>query len=59
MQDKDKLYDPARNNEQAPAPGMAAVSTHNPGEDEIEKAMDEQQEEGRQGNGELADSSKE
>jgi hypothetical protein len=30
---KDKLYDPARNNEKSPAPGMAAVNTFNEGED--------------------------
>ena len=29
---KEKQYDPARQNEKAPAPGMAAVDTHNPEE---------------------------
>ena len=29
---KEKQYDPARTNEQAPAKGMAAVDTHNPEE---------------------------
>ena len=31
---KEKQFDPARVNDQAPAPGMAAVDTHNPGESE-------------------------
>ena len=29
---KDKIYEPARHNEAAPAPGMAAVNTHMPEE---------------------------
>ena len=29
---KEKQYDPARQNEKAPAAGMAAVDTHNPEE---------------------------
>ena len=29
---KEKQYDPARQNEKSPAPGMAAVDTHNPDE---------------------------
>lgn len=29
---KEKQYDPARQNEKAPAAGMAAVDTHNPDE---------------------------
>ncbi len=31
---KEKQFDPARHNEQSPAPGMAAVNTHNPDEKE-------------------------
>jgi hypothetical protein len=30
---KEKQWDPARHNEQSPAPGMAAVNTHNPEEE--------------------------
>lgn len=30
---KDKQYDPAGQNEKAPAKGMAAVDTHNPRDD--------------------------
>jgi hypothetical protein len=30
---KEKLFDPARNNEQSPASGMASVNTHQPGEE--------------------------
>lgn len=30
---KEKLYDPARFNEKAPAEGMAAVNTHSPEEE--------------------------
>ncbi len=30
---KEKQWDPARHNEQSPAPGMAAVNTHNPDEE--------------------------
>ena len=32
MQEKDKQYDPAGNNDKAPAAGMASVDTHNPGD---------------------------
>ncbi len=32
MNSKEKQFDPAGHNEKAPAPGMAAVDTHNPGE---------------------------
>ena len=31
---KEKQFDPARHNETSPAPGMAAVNTHNPDEKE-------------------------
>ena len=31
---KEKLFDPARHNEKAPAPGMAAVNTHSQDDDE-------------------------
>ncbi|HEX2535573.1 MAG TPA: hypothetical protein VHK69_17645 [Chitinophagaceae bacterium] len=31
--DKEKQYDPARHNEEGPAPGIASVNTHNPGEE--------------------------
>jgi hypothetical protein len=41
---KDKQFDPARNNDQAPAEGMAAVKTHMPEEETIEKASTEQEE---------------
>jgi len=33
---KDKLYEPARHNEQSPAPGMAAVNTFTPEEAPLE-----------------------
>jgi hypothetical protein len=49
---KEKQFDPARTNEVAPAPGIAAVSTHNPQEENIDKAIEEQLKEKRQGNGE-------
>ena len=39
---KDKQFDPAGNNEKAPAEGMAATNTHNPGEEPIEKLSGEQ-----------------
>lgn len=29
---KEKQYDPARNNEESPAAGMASVNTHSPAE---------------------------
>jgi hypothetical protein len=32
--EKDKLYDPARNNERSPEPGFASVNTHTPEEEE-------------------------
>ena len=31
--EKDKLYDPARNNERSPEPGFASVNTHTPEEE--------------------------
>ena len=42
---KEKAYDPARHNEQSPAPGMAAVNTHNESDEEqpIEEVMEELQ----------------
>lgn len=44
MQDnKDKQYDPARNNEQSPAPGFASVNTHNSEEKEMEKEIPAEQ----------------
>jgi hypothetical protein len=39
MQDKDKQYDPARNNEQSPAPGFASVNTHSQESEEMEKEI--------------------
>ena len=33
---KEKQFDPAGNNEKAPAEGIAAVNTHNPGEAPVE-----------------------
>ena len=32
--EKDKLYDPARNNQLSPEPGFASVNTHTPEEEE-------------------------
>jgi hypothetical protein len=53
---KEKIWDPARNNEQSPAPGMAAVNTHNPEEEtpieEIYNPGNARQEESRQHEGE-------
>jgi hypothetical protein len=40
---KDKLYEPARHNEKAPAEGMAAVNTHNPEEEPIEQVIADQE----------------
>lgn len=37
---KEKQYDPARQNEKSPAPGMAAVDTHNP--DEVHSGNEKQ-----------------
>lgn len=54
----DKQYDPARSNQSPPAPGIAAVNTHTPQEETIEKAMEEQQKEGKQGNSEPLDEKK-
>jgi hypothetical protein len=31
---KDKIYDPARHNEQSPAPGFASTNTFSPADDE-------------------------
>ena len=45
---KDKQYDPARNNEQSPAKGMASVNTHNP-EEEIDLSTNRLAEEGKRG----------
>ena len=42
MQDKDKQYDPARNNQQSPAPGFASVNTHSQ-ESETEKELPDHQ----------------
>lgn len=39
---KDKAYDPARHNEQSPAPGFASVNTHNAADGETDKKTDEQ-----------------
>jgi hypothetical protein len=41
---KEKLFDPARHNEQSPAEGMAAVNTHNAEERPIEETIAEQKE---------------
>jgi hypothetical protein len=32
---KDKQFNPARNNEHSPAPGLAAVNTHQPEEEPV------------------------
>jgi len=52
---KEKAWDPARHNEQSPAPGMAAVNTHNPEEEtpieDIYNPENAQQEESRQHEG--------
>jgi len=37
---KEKQYDSARQNEKAPAPGMAAVDTHNPEEIQEDNGRD-------------------
>ena len=42
---KEKLFDPARHNEQSPAEGMAATNTHNPEEAPIEETIAEQKKE--------------
>lgn len=36
---KDKQFEPAKNNESAPEKGIAAVNTHNPGEEPAEDLM--------------------
>ena len=56
---KDKQFDPAKSNEEAPAPGIAAVSTHNPHEESIDNAVETQLKEGRQGDGEENEKQKE
>ncbi|MDB5197757.1 MAG: hypothetical protein JWP88_2128 [Flaviaesturariibacter sp.] len=38
---KDKAYDPARHNEQSPAPGFASVNTHNTTDAEEDGKADE------------------
>jgi hypothetical protein len=43
---KDKIYDPARLNEQSPAKGFAAVNTHNEEETPIEELTKDQEKEG-------------
>ena len=52
---KEKAWDPARNNEKAPAPGIAAVNTHNPEEEtpieEIYNPENAKQEESRKEEG--------
>ena len=40
---KEKLFDPAGNNENSPAPGMAAVNTFNEGEKEPENVPPQQE----------------
>jgi hypothetical protein len=42
----DKQFDPARNNEKAPAEGIAAVNTHNPGEERTDEQASNQAQEG-------------
>jgi hypothetical protein len=42
---KEKLFDPARHNEQSPAEGMAATNTHNPEETPIEETIAKQKKE--------------
>ena len=44
MDDKEKVYEPARHNEESPAPGMAAVNTHLPEEKPIDAVIEEQEE---------------
>jgi len=39
---KEKQFDPAGNNEKAPAEGIAAVNTHNPGEAPVEDLVKDQ-----------------
>ena len=36
---KEKQFEPARGNTSSPAPGLAAVNTHNPDEEPVEKQM--------------------
>jgi hypothetical protein len=55
---KDKQFDPARHNEKSPAPGLAAVNTHNPEEQPMDQVLDDQlgkSEEGGQRNDEPQD----
>ncbi|RYZ20606.1 MAG: hypothetical protein EOO16_16105 [Chitinophagaceae bacterium] len=40
----EKQYNTARNNEESPAPGFAAVNTHNPGEESEQPSQTSQQE---------------
>ena len=44
MNEKEKQFDPARQNETSPAPGMASVNTHNPAEQQTDERLVEQQE---------------
>jgi hypothetical protein len=36
---KEKQFEPAKNNDSAPEKGIAAVNTHNPGEEPVEDQM--------------------
>jgi hypothetical protein len=45
---KQKIFEPARHNEEAPAKGMAAVNTFNPEEAPLEEMEAEQEEKNRQ-----------
>ena len=38
---KGKQFEPERGNTSSPAPGLAAVNTHNPDEETFEKQMDD------------------
>ncbi|RYY39257.1 MAG: hypothetical protein EOO08_11170 [Chitinophagaceae bacterium] len=40
----EKQFEVARNNEQSPAPGLASVNTHNPGEETQQAPQTNQQE---------------
>jgi hypothetical protein len=50
---EDKQFEPAKNNESAPEKGIAAVNTHNPGEEPVEEPASN--ENAAQKNGEAGD----
>jgi hypothetical protein len=37
---KEKQFDPARQNTDSPAPGLASVNTHNPDEEQVANDLD-------------------